>query len=75
MTTKVKISVQQVHTPVAVDVLRGDGTVVRTLPPLHEAGAEIEEYVHSDQMLRVRELPPDDLPEPDAPPEEPPVEG
>ena len=55
MTTKVKIEVVQKHMPVVVEVLRSDGTVQHT-NALSEIGASAAEYVHSGQMLRVREM-------------------
>lgn len=55
MTTKVKIGLAQKHMPVAVEVLRSDGTVGHTMT-LTEIGQEWQEYVHSGQMLRVREM-------------------
>jgi hypothetical protein len=57
MTTKVKVQITQRHMPVIVEVLQGNGneTHVRqvTLP---ELGSAVEEYVHSGQVLRVREM-------------------
>ena len=55
MTTKVKIGLAQKHMPVVVDVLRSDGTVQYT-QTLSELGHEAQEYVHSGQTLRVREM-------------------
>ena len=55
MTTKVKIELAQKHMPVVVEVLRNDGTVGQT-QTLSELGQAAEEYVHSGQMLRVREM-------------------
>jgi hypothetical protein len=55
MTTKVKIEIAQKHMPVVVEVLRGDGTVSQT-QTLSELGQEAQEYVHSGQSLRVREM-------------------
>lgn len=54
MTTKVKIEIVQPHMPVVVDILRGDGTVQywQTI----QFGDTCTEYVHSGQMLRVREM-------------------
>jgi len=55
MTTKVKIELAQKHMPVVVDTLRSDGTVAHT-QTLSELGQEALEYVHSGQVLRVREM-------------------
>ena len=55
MTTKVKIEIVQKHMPVVVEVVRSDGTVSQT-QTLSELGQEAQEYVHSGQTLRVREL-------------------
>ncbi len=55
MTTKVKIEIVQKHMPVVVEVLRSDGTVAQT-QTLSEIGVAAEEYVHSGQTLRVREM-------------------
>lgn len=55
MTTKVKIEITQMHMPVIVETLRSDGTVQHT-QTLSELGAGSEEYVHSGQVLRVREM-------------------
>lgn len=55
MTTKVKIEIVQNHMPVVVEVLRSDGTVQYTLKLSH-TGSAGEEYVHSGQTLRVREM-------------------
>ena len=55
MTTKVKIEIVQKHMPVVVEVLRSDGTVSQT-HSLREIGVAAEEYVHSGQTLRVREM-------------------
>lgn len=55
MTTKVKIGLAQKHMPVVVEVVRSDGTVSQT-QTLSELGQEAQEYVHSGQTLRVREL-------------------
>lgn len=55
MTTKVKIEIAQKHMPVIVEVLRSDGTVGQT-QTLSEIGQAAEEYVHSGQSLRVREM-------------------
>ena len=55
MTTKVKIEIVQKHQPVVVEVLRSDGIVSQT-QTLREVGAAAEEYVHSGQTLRVREM-------------------
>lgn len=57
MTTKVKIEVTQSHMPVVVELLRGDGTEQRASHVvLHAMGDKYEEYVHSGQALRVREM-------------------
>lgn len=55
MTTKVKIGLAQKHMPVVVEVLRSDGAVGHTMT-LTEIGQEWQEYVHSGQTLRVREM-------------------
>lgn len=55
MTTKVKIEIAQQHMPVVVEVLRSDGTVQHT-SRLTDRGDAVEEYVHSGQTLRVREM-------------------
>ena len=55
MTTKVKIEIVQEHMPVIVETLRSDGTVQHT-KTLIELGVGAEEYVHSGQTLRVREI-------------------
>lgn len=55
MTTKVKIEIVQKHMPVVVETLRTDGTVQHT-QTLSELGIGAEEYVHSGQTLRVREM-------------------
>lgn len=55
MTTKVRIEVVQEHMPVIIEVLRSDGTVQHTAQ-LTAKGNATEEYVHSGQTLRVREM-------------------
>lgn len=55
MTTKVKIEIVQYHMPVVVETLRIDGSIAHT-QRLRDLGAAGEEYVHSGQMLRVREM-------------------
>ena len=55
MTTKVKIGLAQKHMPVVVEVVRSDGTVSQT-QTLSELGQEEQEYVHSGQTLRIREM-------------------
>lgn len=55
MTTKVKIGLAQKHMPVVVEVVRSDGTVSH-VQHLSELGQETQEYVHSGQTLRIREL-------------------
>jgi len=55
MTTKVKIGLAQKHMPVVVEVVRTDGTVSQT-QTLSELGQEAQDYVHSGQTLRVREM-------------------
>mgnify|MGYP003553016295 FL=1 len=55
MTTKVKIGLAQKHMPVVVEVVRSDGTVSQT-QTLSELGQEAQEYVHSGQTLRIREM-------------------
>ena len=55
MTTKVKIELAQKHMPVVVEVVYPDGRVGQT-QTLRELGIAAEEYVHSGQTLRVREM-------------------
>jgi len=55
MTTKVRIEIVQEHMPVIVEVLRGDGTIQHT-SQLALKGNAAEEYVHSGQTLRIREM-------------------
>jgi len=55
MTTRVKIEIVQNHMPVIVEVLRSDGTIGQT-QTLQAVGAAAEEYVHSGQTLRIREM-------------------
>ena len=55
MTTKVKIELAQKHMPVVVEVVYCDGRVGQT-QTLRELGITAEEYVHSGQTLRVREM-------------------
>lgn len=55
MTTKVKIQIVAVHMPVVVETLRSDGTVQHT-QTLSDMSSAAEEYVHSGQTLRVREM-------------------
>ena len=55
MTTKVKIEIVQNHMPVVVETLRIDGSIAHT-QRLRDAGEAAEEYVHSGQVLRVREM-------------------
>ena len=57
MTTKVKIELAQKHMPVVVEVVYSDGRVGQT-QTLRELGIAAEEYVHSGQTLRVREMTP-----------------
>jgi hypothetical protein len=45
----------QVHMPVVVEVLRSDGSISHSAT-LKFLGQEWQEYVHSGQMLRVREM-------------------
>ena len=54
MTTKVKIEITQKHMPVIVEILRED--VVTQTQTLSQIGEVVEEYVHSGQMLLVREM-------------------
>lgn len=56
MTTKVKIEIVQMHMPVVVETLRSDGTVQYTQTLNQMGGSGAEEYVHSGQTLRVREM-------------------
>lgn len=55
MTTRVKVEITQAHRPVVVEILGSDGLVARTAT-LHVLGEKLEEYVHSNQLLRVREM-------------------
>ena len=55
MTTKVRIEIVQDHMPVIVEVLRSDGTIQHT-SQLASKGNAAEEYVHSGQTLRIREM-------------------
>jgi len=55
MTTKIKIEISQQHMPIVIEVLGPDGRVHQT-QTLAVFGAAAEEYVHSGQMLRVREM-------------------
>jgi hypothetical protein len=57
MTTKVKIEITQQHMPVVVvvEVLRSDGSISHMVT-LSSIGVYVEEYVHSGQTLRVREM-------------------
>lgn len=55
MTTKVKIELAQKHMPVVVEVVYANGRVGQT-QTLRELGIAAEEYVHSGQTLRVREM-------------------
>ena len=55
MTTKVQIKIVQFHMPVVVEVLRSDGTIQFT-QVLSTTDGDVQEYVHSGQSLRVREM-------------------
>lgn len=55
MTTKVKIELSQEHMPVVVEVLRSDGAIQYT-HTLRRVSQAVEDYVHSGQTLRVREM-------------------
>jgi hypothetical protein len=55
MTTKVKIEIVQAHMPVIVEVLRSDGSI-STASTLSAIGVSVQDYVHSRQTLRVREM-------------------
>lgn len=55
MTTKVKIELIQEHMPVVVEVLDSDGRK-RYTQTLRSIGNTAEDYVHSNQTLRVREM-------------------
>lgn len=55
MTTKVMAKIVQQHMPVIIEVLRSDDTVRHTFR-LTDLGEAVEEYVHSGQTLRVREM-------------------
>ena len=59
MTTKVRIEMLEDHTPVVVEVINKlpDGKErLRHYSMLSQAGASTEEYIHSGQTLRIREL-------------------
>ena len=59
MTTRVKIELLQDHMPVRVEVVgtTSDGEErMLHFSELSQVGASAEEYVHSGQMLRVREM-------------------
>lgn len=55
MTTKVKIEITQSHMPVVIETLRSDGTVAMTRRIVN-IGDSGDEYVHSGQTIRVREM-------------------
>ena len=55
MTTKVKIELAHLHMPVVVEVVYSDGRIGATYT-LRELGEDAEDYVHSGQTLRVREM-------------------
>lgn len=55
MTTRVRVEVVQKHMPVVVEVLYNDGTI-KQVQVLNEIGTSLEDYVHSGQMLRIREM-------------------
>ena len=60
MTTKVQIKIVQKHMPIMVEVLRSDGTVSHT-QSLSDMASISEEYVHSGQTLRIREMTTEEL--------------
>jgi PII-like signaling protein len=55
MTTKVRIEIVQEHMPVVVEVLDESGRV-RYVATLQALTACTDEYVHSGQTIRVREM-------------------
>jgi len=55
MTTKVRVELVQKHIPVIIEILRKDGSISQT-QTISEFGAAVEEYVHSGQSMRVREM-------------------
>ena len=55
MTTKVKVEIVQTHMPVVVETLRDDGTG-QHVQYLGVIGMDAQEYVHSGQTLRIREM-------------------
>lgn len=55
MTTKVKIELIQENMPVVVEILASDGRL-RYTQTLRAIGNAAEDYVHSGQTLRVREM-------------------
>jgi hypothetical protein len=55
MTTKVQFQIVQEHMPVVIEVIRNDGTVAYTTT-LQKLFDKANEYVHSGQTLRVREM-------------------
>lgn len=55
MTTRVRVTVVQKHMPVLIEVIRSDGRVAHTTK-LNDTSSYVEEYVHSGQTLRVREM-------------------
>jgi hypothetical protein len=55
MTTKVSVQLIQPHIPVVIETVASDGRV-RYTQTLKTIGSEAQEYVHSGQWLRVREM-------------------
>jgi len=55
MTTKVKIELVQENMPVVVEIIGSDDRV-RYRQTLRRIGNAAEDYVHSGQTLRVREM-------------------
>ena len=55
MTTRVKVELDGKHMPVVVEVLRSDGKLAY-IQVLRELGDVANEYVHSGQTLRIREM-------------------
>lgn len=55
MTTRVKIQIIQEHMPIVVETLRSDGTIAHH-QIIRNKESIAEEYVHSGQTLRVREM-------------------
>ncbi len=56
MTTRVKVELIQQHMPVVVEIMDGKGERVLYHQILEQSGTSAEEYVHSGQTIRVREM-------------------